>query len=371
MNSNPSGENLGVNILDPQQLLECAQDKTAEGRRNLAQAVSSFFDNRILSDHEKELASEILLNLIRQAERDLREALSERLSLQENIPAELIVFLANDEISVAEPVLQHSPVLNDVDLIYIITSRGEEHWKAIAGRGRLSPNVTDRLIDTGNTETLLTLVGNEKVSLQKNAMRRLVKCSMQSEELQVPLLGRPEVDPEIAIDLYMVVSEELRRHITQKFQLSSHVIDEAMEGLIHELSTAAKGDHTVSPEMRALAARFRERQEITADLLIKTLRRGQVGFFIALFAERVGLLPENIVKLIQKDGGKSFVVICRFIGMMKSEFASIFLLSRNIRTSERIVDQRELAHALKNFDAIKDFDVERIMKSWHANQDLI
>jgi hypothetical protein len=53
--------------------------------------------------------------------------------------------------------------------------------------------------------------------------------------------------------------------------------------------------------------------------------------------------------------------------MMKSEFASLFLLSRGIRTGDKIVDQRELAMALKYFDALKDFDVGRIVKSWQKN----
>lgn len=367
----PSGNHTGVNILDQQQLLECAQDKSPEGRRQLAQAVSSFFGDSILTDHEKELASEILMNLIRQAERDLREALSERLSVQDNVPAELIVFLANDEISVARPVLLHSPVLNDVDLLYIITSRGEEHWQAIARRESLSATVTDRLIDTGDTLTMMNLLENDKLTLQKNSMRRLVKSSMKSEALQVPLLARPEVDPEIAIDLYMVVSEHLRKEISQKFQINAQLVDEAMESLVHELSSEAKGVRQTTQEMVALAARFGARGEITPDLLIKTLRRGQIGFFVALFSQGVKLSPESIVKVAQKEGGKSFVVICRAVGMIKSEFASVFLLSRGLRTEDRIVDQRELAQALKNFDQIKDFDVQRVMKSWQADESLI
>jgi hypothetical protein len=75
--------------------------------------------------------------------------------------------------------------------------------------------------------------------------------------------------------------------------------------------------------------------------------------------------------MIQKDGGRPFVIGCRSIGMMKSEFASLFLLSRGIRTGDKIVDQRELALALKYFDALKDFDVGRIVKSWAKDPTLI
>src|ERR1700743_1314236 len=90
----------GVNILDPRQLLQCAQDTTENGRRKLAESVSQFFDERELNETEQSLASEILLNLMREAETDLRQALADKLSVQDNVPAELVVYLANDEISV-------------------------------------------------------------------------------------------------------------------------------------------------------------------------------------------------------------------------------------------------------------------------------
>jgi uncharacterized protein (DUF2336 family) len=361
----------GVNILDPQELLQCAQDTSEAGRHRLAKAVSQFFDERRLTDSERGLASEILLNLIRQAEVDLRAALSERLSVQNNVPPELVVYLANDQISVAKHVLLHSPVLNDVDLMYVIASKGQDHWQVIAKRESLSPTVADKLIDTGDTATVLSLIDNQRLNLQKSSMKKIVKFSLKAEELQAPLLRRPEVDPEIAIDLYMVVSQALRAEIANKFTISGHVFDQALEGLIHELSNEAKGLRETTPDMIVLAKRFNERKDNTPDLMIKTLRRGQIGFFVALFAEKAGISADNVTKLIQKDGGRPFVVACRYVGMMKSEFASIFLLSRAIRTGDKIVDQRELAMALKNFDALKDFDVQWIMKSWLKNPELI
>lgn len=360
-----------VNVLDPQELLQCAQDTSDSGRQRLARAVATFFDENQLNDHQKDLAGDILLNLVRQAEQDLREALSERLAVQANVPPELVVFLANDEIPVARHVLLHSPVLNDVDLIYIITSKGQEHWQTIASRESLSPNVADKLIDTGDPGTVMNLIDNERVNLQKSSMRKLVKLSLKSEELQAPLLRRPEVDADVAVDLYMVVSEALRQELVEKFPIASHVIDHAIEDLIHELSNEAKGMRQSTPEMRALAKRFNDRKEVTADLMIKTLRRGQIGFFLALYSEKIGIEPEYVIKLIQKDSGKPFVISCRYMGMMKSEFASLFLLSRGVRTGDKIVDQRELAMALKHSDSVKDFDVQRIMKTWLKSPELI
>jgi hypothetical protein len=56
---------------------------------------------------------------------------------------------------------------------------------------------------------------------------------------------------------------------------------------------------------------------------------------------------------------------------MKSEFASLYLLTQTIRTVEKLVNQKELADTLKYYDTVKDFDVQRIRKDWDKNPEAI
>src|SRR5690606_1630012 len=138
----------------------------------------------------------------------------------------------------------------------------------------------------------------------------------------------------------------------------------SLEKLIQELSTEASGIRITTPEMLALSRRLRERDAISADMMIKTLRRGQMGFFMALFSTRLNIMPDMARVMMQKDNGRPFVVACRSTGMLKSEFASIFLLSRGIRSGDKIVDQRELALALKHFDSLKAQEAEKSLQAW-------
>ena len=360
-----------ADVLDSKHLLQLAQDTTAVGRYRLASAVSQFFEQKELNETERHLAVEIMMSLIHQAEIDLREALAERLSVLGSVPPEIIIFLANDAISVARPVLQHSPVLNDVDLVYIIASKGTEHWRSIAMRDHLSPAIAGRLIDTADCATVMNLIDNQRVVLEKNSIRKLIKASLKAEELQVSLLRRPEIDSDLAVDLYVCVSQVLRHEISKRFRILPTSIKTSLESLIEELSQEAKGLQQVTPAMMLLAKRFAERGEISPVTMIKTLRRGQISFFVALFGEKLGFTPDVVVRMIEKDGGKPFAIACRSTGMMKSEFASIFLLSRGVRTEDKIVDQRELALALEYYDALKEFDVQRVMKSWAKNPESI
>ena len=357
--------------MDSKHLLQLAQDMTPGGRYALANAVTQFFEHDELNEMEHRLVVEIMMRLIHRAELDLREALAEKLSALPNVPAEVVIFLANDVLSVARPVLQHSPVLNDVDLVYIISSKTAEYWQVIAQRERLSSSVVGRLVETGDADTAAKLIDNPHIVLQKSTFKKIIKTSLQSEHLQTSLLRRPEIDSDLAVELYACVSQVLRREISRRFSVTPAVIEAALDNLVEELSQEAKGILQVTPEMVTLAKQFKERGEISPVLMVKVLRRGQISFFIALFAEKLGISPDIAVRVIKKEGGKSFAIACRAVGMMKSEFASIYLLSRSVRTDEKIVDQRELAEALKYYDTVKDSDVQRIKKDWAKNPDLI
>ena len=360
-----------MDILDQHLMVKLAGDVSGDGRALLAQTVSRFFE-RELKDHEKTLASGILLSLLKQAETDLRQALAERLAVNERVPHELVVFLANDDISVATPVLLQSPVLNDSDLINLIRTKGADHWQAIAKRELpLSQAVSDGLAQTGDMQTLFNLVDNQRAQMSRPSIKKIIQMSIRSEMLQAPLLRRPEVDAELATDLYLCVSQVLRKVIADKFSISPTLVEKAMESLVGELSEAAQGVYHVTPEMKTLATKFMERNEVTTDLMLRTLRRGQYAFFNALFAQRLGMDEDIVSKIVLKDGGKALAVACREIGIMKPEFATIFLLSRGIRKGDKVVDQRELAQALKNFDAIKVKDAGLILRSWAKNPEMI
>jgi uncharacterized protein (DUF2336 family) len=334
-------------------LLQLAQDTTPHGRHKLANEVSLLFENDKLNDAEHHLVVDIMTQLIHRAELDLREALSERLSALPNIPAEMAIFLANDSISVARPMLQNSPVLNDADLIFVILSKGSEYWQSIAKRHHLSPNVIGRLVGTGDAMTATTLISNTNIPLQKDIIKKIIGISISHKDMQASILQRKEIDSDLAACLYACAAENLRGAISIKFSFSSSAVEDALNGLVQEFSREAHGKQHIPPEMLVLAKSLREKGDIYPSLMIKVLRRGQTSFFIALFAEQAHMSPENVVSLITQDKGKPFALACRKLGMMRSEFATIYLLSQSLRTQEKIVSQEDLGEALECFLATK------------------
>ena len=100
---------------DVGQLYDLARDKNPRARAELTHEIGSILEADV-TDREGEMVADVLVELLRQAETDLRQALSEKLSLLDNVPLRLVLQLANDEIEIAQPVLTHSPVLGEFDL---------------------------------------------------------------------------------------------------------------------------------------------------------------------------------------------------------------------------------------------------------------
>jgi hypothetical protein len=57
--------------------------------------------------------------------------------------------------------------------------------------------------------------------------------------------------------------------------------------------------------------------------------------------------------------------------MMKSEFASAFLLSHSARSGDKVVNQSELIAVLNYYDSVRKYDIERVVKSWIKHPEMI
>ena len=132
-------------------LKDLENDPSASERGALARDLSDLClaGEESLSGAEATLFFEILSVLIEDVELDLRTKLAERLSQREDVPRDLIAFLASDEIVVAYPVLTASELLSDEDLVRIVKEKAREHRLAVTERASLGPDVSDALVQTG------------------------------------------------------------------------------------------------------------------------------------------------------------------------------------------------------------------------------
>lgn len=339
------------------------EDKNSEHHGVLAQIMADLLCLELKST-ESELVTEVLLELMRQAERDLRRMLAERLAHENNVPLRMIQHLANDEISVAESILRNSAVLHDMDLIYIIKSHGSAHWQAIAGRADLTDKVVDVLADTGDVATAVTLAENERITLTEYALAQFVPMAGEHDTLARPLLSRPELPKDIAVRLYDIVGAELKQSIAEKFPEEVQSVSVHLDDIMVEARQAARAEYMPSEKLLQAAYTLKEKGGLEVFSMINNLKRGFVPSFIAQFAAFTALTPDTVLAALTQQSGQDLAVICKAYDVRKTDFISFYLMTHRLRKSyQPVIDSHQFMMAISTYDRIKKTDALHVLRN--------
>ncbi len=343
-----------------------AEKKDPRAKEELTSIMAELLEVH-LQDPEIELVTDVLLNLVTQAEKDLRAAIAERVAAMPQLPLRMALSFVNDDIEIASPVLRMGQVLNDMDLIYIIKSQTTEYWQEIAHRQNMSPIIVDILADTNDEETALILIENDQVELTYHAMNVFSDMSEQNESLAARLLKRNEVPETIVQKIYDLVGSDLKQQIEQsnalpeKKKMMDVIDDITFEFTEKDESTVEEptGDMVIAAEM------MMQKGVLSPHMMIQNLKRGQVQNFMAMFSVYTGLPCDVIPKMLSQGNGQGLAVACRALNIIKPDFINVYLLTASLR-GNAMIKQNDLNRALTYFDSIEMEDAKEILsKSRH------
>jgi len=102
----------------------CWPIPSAATRAEMAVKLAGQFEAGALSQSERQIAEEIFRTLTRDAATRVRRALADHLKESRELPHDVALALARDIEDVAVPMLEHSAVLTEADLVEIARSGG-------------------------------------------------------------------------------------------------------------------------------------------------------------------------------------------------------------------------------------------------------
>lgn len=348
-----------------QKLFDLARDKSAPSRIALSEEIGGMLSANV-SLREGELIADVLIDLMRQAEIDLRVAVSEKLATLENVPLRLILQLTNDDIRVAQPVLRNSSALCEFDLMYIIKSRTAEYWRVIAQRKKLTDQVIDALVDTGDFDTALNLVENKEIVLHEGALTGLSDMAQGNDRLALPLLRRDEVERELALALYAHVGQQVKDFIVKSYNNGEvpkevmKVVDSVLddfEGLNFE------GNAVSDDDMYRTARVAKDRGLLNLTSLLSALRRKQSRFFAIQLSVHTGLPLKKIEQALHQPSGQLLALIAKGYGFQKQDFVSLFTLTMPMYNEGRMSGTEGIKKALSYYDRASSELARQILTS--------
>ncbi len=360
LDKSPEAAKMLVSLHDKQKLYALSKTHQPDARNELADIMADILsvDFNIM---EVEFVTDVLLNLINKAEKDLKSAIAERIATHEKLPLRMALNFANDEIDIANPILRFSQVLNDTDLIYIIKSQTPKHWKAIAQREIISPIIIDILADTNDLDTAIMLAQNKSIVLTDYSMMIFSEKSGESKELANSLIDRSELTEVLASKIYKLVGEELKLKIKNKYPLSDvKKVEDVIDSIVFEFVEKEEVKQEPTGDMIVAAEMMLAKGTLTPHIMVQNLKRGQTQNFIAMFSVYCGLPPETILKMITQRSGQGLAVACKALKIMKSDFITIYLLTSRLR-GEEFIKHTELKLSLTYYDKIDHRDAQKIL----------
>lgn len=310
-------------------LVRLAQSRSLDDRQRLLLGVTALCEAAGPEGRASQILGEIFLGLTRQAEREIRLVLSQRLAAAEWAPPALVNMLALDEIEIARPIIAASPVLKDDDLLRLIIEASLEHQIEVARRPHLSGRVADAIIDRGEPATLTALAHNSTADVGAEAMRRLVEHSRRYASLRLPLTRHPRMTEGLARQLHQWVGSALRESIGSRFRVDEVRLAGEIEAAVSTVMAGrARGETVVdTPERDEMERRLVDKLQAAGQLrpgfLIRAVRERRLALFRHSLAALAALPVPLVDWALRQQGAKPLYLACAAAGVDRAAFPSL------------------------------------------------
>jgi uncharacterized protein (DUF2336 family) len=289
----------------------------AEATRSLARAwlISD------LSEEDRAAAEGALLMLLDDPSPLVRQAMAEVFARSTEAPAAIVQALSLDQPSVALPVLEHSPLLIDADLVDIVATGNSEMQCAIARRVGLPSSVCAAIAEVGSAAAALELIENAYAELAPFSWDRIVERHGHLAAIRESMLLLDDLPAATRAALVTKLSETLAQFVVARNWLSAdragRIAAEARDRSTMTIAARSRGD-----DLRGLVRHLRLTSQLTAGLTLRALLSGNLELFEAALAELSELPLPRVSALLHDRSGASLNALLRRAELPESTFAA-------------------------------------------------
>jgi uncharacterized protein (DUF2336 family) len=274
-----------------------------------------------LSEDNRIAAEGALLMLLDDPSPLVRQAMAEVFARSVEAPAAIVQALAVDQPGIALPVLEHSPLLIDADLVDIVATGNDEMQCAIARRINLPASVGAAIAEVGCAAAALELIENAHAELAPFSWDRIVERHGHLAAIREAMLVLEGLPAATRMALVAKLSETLTQFVVARNWLSAdragRIASEARERSSVHIAARSDGE-----EMRGLVAHLRATGQLTAGLILRALLSANLELFHAALAELSGLPRARIAALLHDRGAASLDALLIRAGLPESTFAA-------------------------------------------------
>ncbi|MDB5484644.1 MAG: hypothetical protein JWR29_548 [Tardiphaga sp.] len=234
----------------------------------------------------------------------VRQAMAETFARSADAPVAIVQALSQDQPAIAIPILEHSPLLLDADLVDLVAVGNCEMQCAVARRGGLPASVCAAIAEVGTARAVYQLIQNPYAELVAFSWDRIVERHGHVADIREAMLTLDGLPAATRLALVQKLSQTLAQFVVAKNWLSAdragRIAAEALDRSTVHVAARSRGD-----DMRGLVRHLRAAGQLTSGLILRALLSGNLDLFDYALVELTDLPQARVSAILNDAGGSS------------------------------------------------------------------
>ncbi|WP_300541419.1 DUF2336 domain-containing protein [Maricaulis sp.] len=306
-----------------------------------------------ITPRERWIVGDLLYDVIRASDIDLRKRCAQRLAGLVDAPHRLLRTLASDEFEVAAPILETCTALTDFDMLEIVSAGTLQHRLTIARRENLSETVSAALAAYGETPVVERLLRNKTATLATPTLDHLVGAAMEEPSYPALLIRRDEFRPAQAFRLFWGCEHVDRFQILERFAVDRTILREASDDIFPMAAAEDWSDPMVARVLRYIDRRQRNRDAAEASPFgslegaCKAMARdGARPEIVSEIAVLAAVDRRLVLRMLDDMAGEPLAILCKATGLKWPSFVHIWQGLGRSEDSDPFVQARKVYDSL-------------------------
>ncbi len=303
-----------------------ANDQADDVRSQLAAKIAKSYEKPKdeVSEKSRQMSLEALSRLANDQITAVRRALALAIKDVPGAPGDIILKMAGDpEILVSGPVLQHSPVLTDDDLIRIIEAPSASGARnAISKRQAVNSLVSEAIIATDDISAIGDLLSNTGAQILEATLDDLVGRAESIEYWHAPLVSRHGLSHAATSRLANFVANNLLEELQGRDDIEESTMTEVKRVVKKRLQEAeftvesednlstANHDFLVIDPPLAMVRRLFKSRKLDGDMVSRALEADDYSFVLATLVVNTGVDVDIVKKIFKDQNAKGIAALC-------------------------------------------------------------
>ena len=304
---------------------DLARERSSDKRRELLGRVADmFFDGAEHHTQQEALIfRDIVLKMLDDVDLEGRTEFSERVARQERLPSEVARQLAQDDVAVAGPMLQHSPVLTDDDFVAFSRTLSPQHLESIAQRETLSGAVTDALIANGTPAVWQKVTLNQGAEITSRGFDTLVDNANGDAVLQAALCARSDITEDAAKKLLPLLPPGEKARLAKLFSENADLANDMMGAAKNQIAQRKLDEKQGRIETRLLITQVKEGKVDLSEALTHLAEANRASDIVLLLSAIIELDEAVVSNAFYQVNEDPIAILCRSLDVSVGAFTKI------------------------------------------------